>query len=122
MGGDSGVAKAIRVSRLQAGQSSATQALVGQHGWGSASVSYITNTLRLRQAVEGQQGQLSRIAMRDVLWPVQPAVPSSVRQVRPRERASIKAKEGFFHSYKEQTSSLVPDCGCATLTHSSSKS
>lgn len=55
MGGDNGVAKAIRVSRVQAEQSSVTQALVGQHGWGSASVTCITNTLRLRQAVEGQQ-------------------------------------------------------------------
>lgn len=47
---------------------------------------YLTHTVQLRQAMGSQQGQLSRVAVRDVLWPAEPSVPSQIRQVRPREK------------------------------------
>lgn len=58
MGGDSGVAKAIGVSRLQAGQSSATQALgTVQGSMGGAVLSQLSHPHREAEAaVEGQQG------------------------------------------------------------------
>lgn len=90
MGGGGGVAEAIGVSRLEAGQGMPPQPWVlCREAWvGQRSASSLSHTSRLRQTVESKQGQLSRTAVRDALWAVEPAVPNPVRQARPREKGT----------------------------------
>lgn len=66
------LAKATRVSRLWAGQSSATQALgASQASWAGVvtAVGSLSHVLRLRQAVEGEQVWLSRVLQEMSLGP-----------------------------------------------------
>lgn len=118
MGGDSRLAELAGCPGFRQGRASATQALGTL--WGSSGGQCLHQLFRPHLKAEGRARLVPGLPQ-DALWPVEPAVPNTVRQVGPREGHSIEAREGLLCPHKEQITSLVPDLGSATLFFSRSK-